>query len=956
MIFFQSRPRKFLLVIFCFCLGGLYSCSENKKETLFSLIKPEESGIQFSNKLADTDSLNILDYLYYYNGAGIAAGDINQDGLPDLYFASNTGSNKLYLNLGDFHFRDISLESGTADSTGWTTGVTFADVNLDGLVDIYVSKVTDHQVSSGARKGQTFFANTHNLLYINKGNLKFEEESELWGVNLKGYNTQAAFFDYDKDGDYDLFQLQHSVHQTDTYGDTSLRRKYSAISGAKLLRNDGNRFTDITLQSGIISSALGYGLGVTIGDFNNDGWEDIYVGNDFHESDYYYVNKGNGTFEEKNSSAFGHQSYFSMGNDAADLNNDGWLDIFTLDMLPQDEKVLKSSAGDQVYDVYANQRAQGYSYQYARNCLQLNTGSGERFSEIALYSGVAATDWSWAALMADYDLDGFADIFITNGIKRRLNDLDYIQFLSASGIGPGARAGDEELIKRMPEGSWHNYIYKGSDSLVFSDRSQEWGFGEFTLSNGAAYADLDNDGDLDLITNNINQSAGIYKNNTREQNPANFLNVEIRNQKGSPAIGAKLISYRSGIKQFFQVQGSRGFMSAVDPRINIGLGKDSVLDSMVIIYPDDRLKVLYNLKANQHLQVYPDSTTPFEYKNLDHYGIQKPGTIFRNITSQSGVHFRHRENISFVDFNRQWFIPRMISTMGPKLAIADVNNDGLEDFFVCGAKQQPGQLFVQTPSGTFTPSHQPAIAADSASEDTGVLLADLNGDGFPDLYLVSGGNEYFGTMNQLKDRLYINDGKGAYVKSNSLPDLFENKSVVCAADFDGDGDPDLFVGGRADSRNYGEDPRSWLLLNDGSGNFSIAPEEVAPGLSRIGMVTDACWTDLNRDGKMDLVIAGDWMAPAYFINRDGTLIKENGTKELSGLWSSLLATDLNNDGYDDLLLGNYGINSKLNANREFPLKLYLADPDKNNHTDLLLAVPKNKNYYTFHGREHLEKQ
>lgn len=927
---FPRIPR----LIGCACvLSFAFACQKTGSHTLFEAIPATQSNVNFSNTLQETEDLNIIEYLYYYNGGGVATGDVNGDGLPDLFFTANQGENKLYLNQGNFQFKDATASAGIQQNGGWSTGVTMADVNGDGALDIYVCQVGEYKTMRG-----------RNQLYLNDGKGHFSEKAARYGLAFVCFSTQAAFFDYDRDGDLDCYLLNHSIHDAENYSRANIRQNRDQLSGDRLLRNDGDTFEDVSAAAGIYGSKIGFGLGIAIGDLNNDAWPDIYVSNDFHENDYLYYNRGDGTFQESISTSMGHTSTFAMGNDMADLNNDGWLDLVTMDMKPNDEVVSKSSVGADPYNIFQTKLSYGYHYQYPRNMLQLNRGmvrgqAYPSFSEIGQLAGISATDWSWSPLLADFDNDGWKDLFVANGIFRRPNDLDYLKFISNATVQQSAT--DQSLTEKMPLGKVANFAYRNRGNLSFEDVSATWGLNQVGCSNGAAYADLDRDGDLDLVLNNLSETASIFENQAQANPNQHWLQIQLQGIGKNPfGYGTRVRVVVNGKEQIQELYSTRGFQSSAEPLLHFGLGAAKNIDELEIRWPDGKIQLLKNIPADQRKTI--------KYQAPIEPTISPALTPFlKEYATELGLDYAHLEN-EYIDFDSEQLIPHMLSTQGPALALGDVNGDGREDVLIGGRKVF---LYLQSANGKFTARD---LLIDPMQEIVDAALFDADQDGDLDAYLATAGHQYAEENSALLDVLLINDGKGKFTQNtNALPLDYDEGSCVLPFDFNGDGAIDLFVGSRSIFQSYGLVPNSHLYQNDGKGHFKDVTKQVAPELQKIGMVSDACIVQ-QADG-MQLVVVGEWM-PVCIFKMDNGQFSLNQVPNSEGWWNTVSSTDYNQDGKPDLLLGNLGLNSELKASVAEPVELYVKDFDQNYQADPILAYYKQGRRYTYMNKDELTSQ
>jgi enediyne biosynthesis protein E4 len=936
--------RTFHSLIILLILISFISCKRDKNK-LFTSLSHQRTGINFRNWVKESETFNVLDYGYLYNGAGVAIGDINNDGLPDIYFCSNLTKNRLYLNKGNFKFEDITDKAGVGGPGTWSTGVTMADINGDGFLDIFVCTSTDGRPQYRKK-----------LLFINNGDLTFTESAAKYGIADSSYSTQAVFFDYDKDGDLDLFLLNHSLNQYAT-PKAELKNVHDAQYEHKLYKNTGGKFVDVSKETGMIQNVLNFGLGVAVADFNNDGWPDIYVCNDYFEQDYLYINQKDGTFSEQLDKYFDHISLSSMGTDAADINNDGYIDLMTLDMLPEDNYGQKLVAGPDNYEKVSILKNTGFFHQSTRNMLQLNN-HGNYFTEIGQYAGVFSTNWSWSPLFCDFDNDGNKDLYITNGYGRNNTHMDFLRLAVDEVIKKQkgeATMPRMSFIEKIPATKLKNYIFRNNGDLTFTNVTDSWGDEVPSLSNGAAYADLDNDGDMDLVVNNINDYAFVYRNNAREMNSNHFLKIKfdgIGLNKGG--IGSK-VEVKCNDKTYTQeFMPTRGFMSSMNHELIFGLGKATTVDELKVIWPDLREQILKDVDVDQTMVLHNNDAQIVRQKAATVYH-----PLFVPLNTKKILDFKHVEN-EYNDFKSQILLPHMLSTQGPRIAKGDVNNDGLEDLFIGGAKGTPGKLYIQKKNGTFELQEQSCFETDKGCEDIGALFFDADGDGDLDLYVVSGGNEFPKDSPELQDRLYLNNGKGLFTKTTDrLPVMLTSGSCVKAADIDNDGDLDLFVGGRLVPGSYPLAPRSYILENNGKGYFKDVTERYNKALMNPGMVTDAVWTDFNGDKLMDLIIVGEWMGIRAFKNTGKNLTEisdQCGLKNSEGWWNTIIAEDFNHDGKMDYVIGNLGLNSQIKASVAEPATIYAKDFDNNGSIDAVMCYYILGVSYPFNSKDDLQSQ
>jgi len=922
-----------ILILIASCIL-LFSCTSTKKQdALFELV--DNTGINFNNKVVDNDTINIINYRNFYNGGGVAVGDLNNDGLPDVFFTANQGANKLYLNKGNLKFEDISVKAGFNVKQQYSTGVVLADINNDGWLDIYVS-------NAGSMENEALRANQ---LFINNQDLTFTEKAAEYGLADSGYTTQASFFDYDMDGDLDCFLINNSPIPVNSLGYPKQREvlaKDWAVpanmkgGGDHLYQNNNGHFTEVTKQAGIHGTLMSFGLGISIGDINGDRYPDIYVSNDFFERDYLYINQKNGTFKDQLDTLLSHTSFASMGADIGDVNNDGYPDIFTTDMLPADDYRLKTTLSFDDIDQYRLKERNDFHHQFLQNTLQLNT-KHNKFIDIANYSGVNASEWSWGALMFDADNDGYNDIYICNGIYRDLTNQDFLDFdaneIKEKMIQTG-RKNLTDLVNKIPSIAVPNKLFRNKGNLKFEDKSSDWGFTQNSFSNGAAYADLDNDGDLDLVINNVNEPALVYKNLTVEQKLNHFISFKLEGaDQNKFAIGAKVLVYLGDQVITRELMPSRGFQSSVDYKVVLGLGTNTKIDSVIINWPNNTYqKMNTSLKIDTtHVIKQPLFGDKLLLKYIDRT-ISKSKPLF----VKTNIQFDKHQQPDYTDFYAERGIPEMLSHNGPKAAVGDVNGDGLDDVYISGTSEHIGQLYLQTSNG-FQKKQIPDMQQFGNFEDAELALIDVDGDHDLDLFIAAGGNSALSGSRELQNRLFINDGNGNFeISTTAFPTNQDNIGAIVWFDFDKDGDMDLFTGASCVTKVYGLTPRSHVYLNDGNGNFIDMPSKQMAGIDQVGMVRSA--SILNVDNNPSLVIVGEWMSPHIYSFKNGTFKEvSSNLNNLYGWWTAVQVADINQDGKTDLILGNIGENFNQHPSLEAPLKLFVTDFDGNGSIDKIMT-------------------
>jgi hypothetical protein len=930
------RLRNVSILTILSLLGIISSCKEKKETLLFQLI--ETSGINFDNKVTDGKLENSFLFRNFYNGGGVAIGDLNNDGLADVVLTSNMGENKIYLNKGNFQFEDVTAKSGLRQDSMWSTGVTLVDINNDGWLDIFI-----------CNSGHMTNGNRRNKLYVNNHNMSFTEKAHEYGLDISGYTTQVSFFDYDGDGDLDCFMINNSPIPVNTLNNNNERdlpdsewnvAQFLKGGGNHLYRNDNGHFTEVTTKADIHSGLISFGLGVSVGDLNGDGWPDVYISNDSYERDYLYINQKNGTFKDETDDWFQHMSLSSMGADIADINNDGYPEIFTTDMLPENDYRLKTMGSIDDIEQFNSKIKAGFSYQYVKNCLQLNNKDG-KFFDIANYSGVSATDWSWGALLFDADNDGYTDIYVCNGVNRDVTNLDFMEFFANDVIQKmilsGKKEGVDEILKRIPQNPLKNYAFRNLGNLKFQDVGESWGFTQPSFSNGAAYGDLNNDGAMDLVVNNENGQAFVYKNNSRTINKNNYLGIFLKgNDKNTFAVGSEIKLYIGNQILSREVIPSRGFQSSVDYKQIVGLGKYSKIDSMIILWPNRTYSKYLNPPIDTLLVIH-------QPPNAKLYSDTSSLSIPSFLEPVKSTFEKHQEDDN-IDFYYEKNIPEMLSREGPKAAVGDVNSDGLDDVYIGGTKDHPGQLYLQTQSGQFVKKKEPIFDQYADFEDQAVLFFDADNDSDLDLYVGPGGNNNTPYSRQMQSRLYKNDGKGNFtIDVDAFPPNGMNTGVAITYDFNHDGYPDLFIGGRSYPRDYGVSPSSYLYVNDGQGHFKDIAKTKNPDIANIGMVTGAVWADVVGDTSKELIVTGEWMAPRIFAyNGDHFIEIKSNLNKLFSLWQTITALDVNGDGKMDLIFGNIGENFYLKPDSAHPVKLWIEDFDQSNYINKILTYTVNK--------------